>query len=106
MWPFKTKIVEVEKIVERVVVGEPTILDVYRAWSPGDSLSRYHVLYGFQPAKEFGYFLSCEEAFKASDVADFRVDKEKAIVVGGEYFRFYPGEAIKITKPKKAKGKS
>jgi hypothetical protein len=106
MWPFKTKIVEVEKIVERLVIGPPTLIDVYEAYEPGDSENPYMAyLMAYRPRESFGYFYSCADAYAVSDSTSLKVVREEAIVVDGEHFIFSHRQPIKVQKPKVSKGK-
>jgi hypothetical protein len=90
------------RVVERVVVGAPTLVDVYQAHIPGSS--PYALAY--RPPETIGYYLSCSDAFASSKDPSLKVEKQSAIVIDGEYFLFTPGQPIKVTKPKRAKGKS
>lgn len=101
---FSRKTVAIPEIhvVERVVIGEPTRVDVYYAYLPGIGIHASD----FRPKKDIGYYLNCADAFASSEDTSLRVEKHSDIVIGGEYFMFTPSQPIKVTKPKRAKGKS
>lgn len=90
------------EVVTKVVIGEPTMVKVYRAYKES-------VVYGPEWVRsnhieDRGFFLSCEEAFKAADGG--KVDEVRALVIDGEYLSCpYELTPIKVTKPKVAKGK-
>ena len=97
-----TKTVEVEKVVERVVLGAPVAVSIYEARTEKE---RYYVGCSYIHKEHHGYYLSCADAFKAWPGA--KVVEHKGICVGGEYFVFPEGiEPIKVTKPKRDKGKA
>lgn len=111
MWPFKTKTEEGEKVIEkeiikyvdRVVVGSPIAIKIYEAMTRETE----HLSYGggsYVSQKTHGYFLSCEEAFKAFPGKE--VKERDGLFIGGEYF-IAPAamNRVDITKPKIEKGK-
>lgn len=95
-----TKTVEVEKIVERPVPGEACRVSLYRAYSEYPDYS-----FGVISCRrdEFGFYLSCADAFKAHPGC--KVQEKTGIRIGSEYFAIDELKPVTVTKPKRAKGK-
>lgn len=99
-WFTKTVEVEkvVEKVVEREVIGSPTKVSIYEAHR-----DEFYA-WGGPVEKHLGYYPSCKAAF--SEHPGVKVRELTGVVIRGVFFVFPEGtKEIKVTKPKRGKGK-
>lgn len=92
--------VEKEKIVERVVLGEPHRARLFKAYTI-EIVAGWP--YSIPVDKVLGTYLSCKDAFDANPGCS--VKEIDGIRVGSEYFACGRLVPVKVTRPKrKAKG--
>ncbi len=93
------KIVEVPKIVERVVMGKPHVTKLYEAFT---TKTVYLTYSSYEQRSHLGWFLSCSDAFHAHPGTN--IEERHGIAVGNEYF-LVPRELnpITVAKPKRNK---
>lgn len=94
---FFTKIVEIERVVDRPVLGEPTRISVYRAHGRSNEPCVWTGRMR-EVLVEHGYYMSCKEAFASHP--DAKVEKLDAIRIGSEYFVISGAKHVKLGKPK------
>jgi hypothetical protein len=85
------------KTVEVYVPGEASRETLYRAYAECP-----YIYFGTYQ-HTYGYYLSCSDAFKAHPGC--QVEEVKGIRIGSEYFAVGMLSPVKVTKPKREKGK-
>lgn len=103
-----TKVVEVKKVVEKIVdrpvPGEASRVALYEAYTTKRVCDYSVYLSAFYERHEhLGYYMSCAEAFRAHPGCQVR--ERIGIRIGGECFVASNLVHVTVTKPKRGKGK-